>query len=75
MFISRKRWNEMERRVAELEEQSVLKTVIVNEMKGALESAVDNAAYHFKYSLAAALISGPSSRFSTAQKRPLEDRR
>lgn len=75
MFISRKRWNEMERRVAELEKQAGPKTVIVNEMKGALESAVDNAAYHFKYSLGAALTSGPSSRFSIDLTRHPECRR
>lgn len=75
MFISRKRWNEMERRVAELEKQSGPQTVIANKMKSAIDSAVDNAAYHFKYALATALTSGPSSRFSTAPTRPPECRR
>ncbi len=49
MFISRKRWNEMERRVAELEKQAkpdaVTMSQVKNEMKVAFERAASSAGF------------------------------
>lgn len=44
MFISRKRWNEMERRIAELEKQSNPDVVTMSQVKSEIKAAFERAA-------------------------------
>ena len=44
MFISRKRWNEMERRVAELEKRSAPDAATMTQVKSEIKAAFERAA-------------------------------
>lgn len=68
MFISRKRWNEMERRVAALEKNNNSKTISLERVKEAMESALGDAKYRFEYELTENLELAPSLPFSTNPK-------
>ncbi len=63
MFISRKRLNDMERRLTALEKQSNSGDTPLSEIRRAIKTALDNAAGQFEYELANADKSSPSSHF------------
>ncbi|MCI8638635.1 MAG: hypothetical protein HFG41_05695 [Coprococcus sp.] len=68
MFISRKRWNEMERRISALEKKKNSKTFSLERAKEAMKTALSNAEYRFEYELTKNQESGRAVRFSTNPK-------
>lgn len=68
MFISRRRWKEMERRVADLEQKDIQITISPERVKEAFRTAVENASCRFEYELTKNRESGPAILFSTSQK-------
>lgn len=69
MFISKKRWREMEHRVSALEKQSKAERSPLPRIKEALISAFDNAVYRFEYELTNYPEPNSVRQFSTAPKR------
>lgn len=68
MFISKKRWNEMERRVSNLEKEQHSKTFSLENAKKAMKTALSNAEYRFEYELTENQKPGHAVQFSTSQK-------
>ena len=69
MFISKRRWKEMERRVADLERSNKSNTFSLDRAKEAMKTALSNAEYRFEYELTENQGAGPAVRFSTSPKR------
>lgn len=72
MFISKKRWNEMERRVASLEKNNNTKTFSLDRAKEAMKTALSNAEYRFEYELTENQGAGHAVLFSSSPKQASE---
>lgn len=68
MFISKRRWREMERRVAALERKNNSKTFSLDRAKEAMKTALSNAEYRFEYELTENQGAGPAVLFSSSPK-------
>lgn len=69
MFISKRRWKEMERRVAALERNNKSNTFSLDKVKEAMKTALSNAEYRFEYELTKNQGAGPAVLFSSSPKR------
>lgn len=68
MFISRKSWNEMERRVSALEKNNNSKAFSLERAKEAMQTALSNAESRFEYELTKNREPGHAVLFSTSPK-------
>lgn len=69
MFISKRRWKEMERRVAALERNNKSNTFSLGRVKEAMKTALSNAEYRFEYELTENQGAGRAVLFSSNPKR------
>lgn len=72
MFISKRRWKEMERRVATLEKNNKSNTFSLDRAKEAMKTALSNAEYRFEYELTKNQGAGPAVLFSSSPKQDSE---
>lgn len=72
MFISKRRWKEMERRVATLERNNKSNTFSLDRVKEAMKTALSNAEYRFEYELTENQGAGPAVLFSSSPKQDSE---
>ncbi|MCI9135451.1 MAG: hypothetical protein HFI31_14900 [Lachnospiraceae bacterium] len=68
MFISKRRWKEIERRVAALEKNNNSNAFSLARVKEALKTALSNAEYRFEYELTENQGAGPAVLFSSSRK-------
>lgn len=67
MFISKKKWNDLQNRVAALEENKQCH-ISGEKIREAMRTALSNAEYRFEYELTRSQEAGPAVLFSTRQK-------
>lgn len=67
MFISKKKWNDLQNRVAALEESNQCH-IPGEKIRDAMRTALSNAQYRFEYELTRSQEAGPAVPFSTRPK-------
>lgn len=68
MFISKKKWNDLQSRVAALENNGDKDGIPLERVKEAMKTALSDAEYRFEYELTENLELSPSVPFSTSPK-------
>lgn len=68
MFVSKKKWNDLQNRVAALEKNRKQNDITLEKAKEAMKTALSNAKYRFEYELTENQGAGPSVLFSTSRK-------
>lgn len=68
MFISKKKWNDLQNRVDALEKNSNKDAIPLERAKEAMRTALSNAEYRFEYELTRSQEAGPAVLFSTRPK-------
>lgn len=68
MFISKKKWNDLQNRVSALEKTSKQNGITLERAKEAVKTALSDAEYRFEYELTENRGAGPAVLFSSIPK-------
>lgn len=71
MFISKKKWNDLQDRVSALEKTSKQNGITLERAKEAVKTALSDAEYRFEYELTENQGAGPAVLFSSSPKQDI----